>query len=331
MVGRLLWAAAALAALTIGCARQGGPLQLRLAHVASPGSLTAISAEEFARLANERLGSLARVAVFGSSQLGDDETLLIKLKLGTVDFSVPSTIMSSAVESFGLFEMPYLVRDRDHMRRIEREIVWPRLAADAADRGYELLAVWENGFRHITNDVRPIEGPRDLSGIKLRTPRGRWRVRLFQTFGANPTPMSLAETFIALQTGVIDGQENPLSQIHSQKFHEVQRYLTLSGHVYTPAYLVAGREHWSGLPEPIREILSQTAREVQGFAYGQAASLDARLLADLRSQGIAVNQCDRERFLQAGRPIFEEFARDIPRGGELIERALALAPGEGQL
>lgn len=330
MVGRLLWAAATLATLAIGCARQGGSLELRLAHVASPGSLTAISAEEFARLANERLEGLGRVTVFGSSQLGDDETLLIKLKLGTVDFSVPSTIMSSAVESFGLFEMPYLVRDRDHMQRIEREIVWPRLAADAAEVGYELLAVWENGFRHITNDLRPIEGPGDLSGIKLRTPRGRWRVRLFQTFGANPTPMSLAETFMALQTGVIDGQENPLSQIHSQKFHEVQRYLTLSGHVYTPAYLIAGRQRWSKLPRPVQSILSQTAREVQAFVYGQAESLDARLLADLRIQGIAVNQCDRERFLQAGRPIFDEFARDIPRGRELIEHALALGPAEGQ-
>ncbi len=266
--------------------------------------------------------------MFGSSQLGDDETLLIKLKLGTVDFSVPSTIMSSAVDSFGLFEMPYLVRDRDHMGRIEREIVWPRLAPDAAERGYQLLAVWENGFRHITNDRRPIQIPEDLRGIKLRTPRGHWRVRLFQTFGANPTPMSLAETFMALQTGVIDGQENPLSQIHSQKFHEVQSYLTLTGHVYTPAYLIAGRDRWQALPEAVRSVLAETAREVQAFVYDQAELLDSRLLADLRSEGIAVNECDRQSFLEAGQPLFDQFAENVPRGGELIGRALALAAGE---
>ena len=328
MVRQLLRSATILAFLLAGCAPQSGPLELRLAHVSSPGSLTSISAEEFARRANERLDGLARVTVFGSSQLGDDETLLIKLKLGTVDFSIPSTIMSSSVDSFGLFEMPYLVRDREHMGRIEREIVWPRLARDATQRGYHLLAVWENGFRHITNDRRPIRHPEDLRGIKLRTPRGRWRVRLFQTFGANPTPMSLAETFIALQTGVIDGQENPLSQIHSQKFHEVQDYLTLTGHVYTPAYLLAGSDRWQSLPEAVRIPLSETAREVQAFVYEQAVLLDNRLLADLKSEGIAVNECDRERFLAAGRPLFDQFAEDVDRGGELIERALALASVE---
>ncbi len=328
MVTRLLPAAAFLALLAAHCGTESGPLDLRLAHVASPGSLTAISAEEFARRANDRLGSLARVTVFGSSQLGDDETLLVKLKLGTVDFSVPSTIMSSAVDSFGLFEMPYLVRDRNHMGRIEREVVWPRLAPDAAERGFELLAVWENGFRHITNSRRPIRVPADLRGVKLRTPRGRWRVRLFQTLGANPTPMSLAETFMALQTGVIDGQENPLSQIHSQKFHEVQQFLTLTGHVYTPAFLLAGREHWQALPEPVREVLQRTAREVQAFVYDEARALDRRLLEDLRNQGIEVNECDRESFLKAGRPIFDQFAEDVPRGGELIAQSLALATSE---
>lgn len=323
-----LAAAALLATLAPGCGGSPELLELRLAHVASPGSLTATSADEFARRANLRLAGLARISVFGSSQLGDDETLLIKLKLGTVDFSVPSTIMSSAVESFGLFEMPYLVRDRSHMGRIERDVVWPRLAPAAAERGYELLAVWENGFRHITNDLRPIVGPSDLAGIKLRTPRGRWRVRLFQAFGANPTPMSLAETFIALQTGVIDGQENPLSQIHSQRFHEVQQFLTLTGHVYTPAYLMAGRGHWRTLPGEVRAIVRETAQEVQRFVYEQAEVLDERLLADLRAEGIAVNECDRELFLAAGQPLFEQFARDVPHGGAMVERSLALASAE---
>lgn len=325
---RPLYALAAWVLLSAACAEERTQLDLRLGHVASPGSLTAISAEEFAKRANQRLGDLGQITVFGSSQLGDDETLLIKLKLGTVDFSLPSTIMSSAVASFGLFEMPYLVRDREHMGRIERELVWPRLAPDATARGYELLAVWENGFRHITNDTRPIEGPADLRGIKLRTPRGHWRVRLFQTFGANPTPMSLSETFIALQTGVIDGQENPLSQIHSQKFHEVQKFLTLSSHVYTPAFLLAGRERWQSFPEPVREIVSSTAREVQAFVYEQAEILEESLLADLRRAGIAVNECDREQFLAAGRPLFEEFAREVPQGGEMVDKALALAPAE---
>ncbi len=309
----------------LGCGRKSDILELRLAHVASPGSLVAISAEEFVRRANESLAGRAEIKIFGSSQLGDDETLLIKLKLGTVDLSVPSTIMSSAVESFGLFEMPYLVKDRGHMRRIEQEIIKPRLAVDAQKRGFKLLAVWENGFRHITNSKRPIEAPSDLAGIKLRTPRGHWRVRLFQSYGANPTPMSLSETFMALQTGVIDGQENPLNQITSQKFYEVQEYLSLTGHVYAPAYLIAGFDRWNALPADIRQTLETTAQEVQSFVYERAIELEAIQLTELEASGIKVNRANRDQFVLAGKPIFEQFGAEVPGGKEMIERALASA------
>ena len=117
----------ALAAIA-GCAdKSDRPLELKFGHVGAPGSLFAASAEEFARLANERLGDRATVVIFGASQLGGDEVLLQKLRLGTVDFALPSTIMSSTFAEFGLFEMPYLVEDRDHMGRIEEEILWPTL------------------------------------------------------------------------------------------------------------------------------------------------------------------------------------------------------------
>ena len=197
---------------------ESGVIELQIGTVTAPGSLVSASSEEFARRINERLEGRVRVEFFGSSQLGNDEVLVQKLKLGTLDFAVPSTIMSSLVDEFGLFEMPYLVRDRDHMRRIGEEIFWPSLAPAAEVAGYRVLGLWENGFRHITNNTRPIYTPEDLSGIKLRTPRGEWRFKLFRVFGANPTPMPLAEVFVALQTGVIDGQENPFAQLASLKF-----------------------------------------------------------------------------------------------------------------
>ncbi len=197
-------------------------LELKFGHVGAPGSLFAISAEEFAKQANAKLGDAAKVTVFGSSQLGKDKELLQKLKLGTVNFALPSTVMSTVADEFGLFEMPYLVKDRDHMARIEKEIFWKRLAPAAEARGYKILAIWENGFRHVTNNLRPITKPEDLKGVKLRTPKGTWRVKMFKAYGANPTPMSFSEVFTALQTGVIDGQENPFAQIYSAKFQEVQ-------------------------------------------------------------------------------------------------------------
>ncbi len=308
-----------------GCGeRSAGPLELKFGHVGAPGSLFAASAEEFARRANERLGDRATVVVFGSSQLGGDEVLLQKLKLGTVDFALPSTIMSSTFAAFGLFEMPYLVEDREHMRRIEEEIVWPKLRSYVTDKGYDIIAVWENGFRHVTNSIRPIYTPDDLSGVKLRTPRGIWRVKMFQTFGANPSPMPLSEVFVALQTGVMDGQENPLSNIAGAALNEVQEYLSLTAHVYSPVYVTVEVERWSRLPEDVRTILEETARETQAFVFETAARLDEQLLVELEEAGMRINQVDREAFVRASAPVYERFGELVPGGREWITRALEL-------
>lgn len=302
-----------------------GPLQLRLGHVANPGSMTADTSTEFARRANEKLAGRAFINVFGSSQLGDDQTLLLKLKLGTVDFSVPSTIMSTEVDAFGFFEMPYLVEDREHLVRIRERIFWPSIAPRAEGEGLRTLAMWENGFRQITNNARPVETPADLAGIKLRTPRGRWRLRLFQSYGASPTPMSLSEVFVALQTGVIDGQENPLSQIHSSQFQEVQTYLSMTNHVYSPAFLAVGVERWESLPEEVRAPIVEAAIETQDWVLESAARIDRELLAELEGEGMQVNRADRQSFVDASQTIYREFGAEV-RGGEAwIEQALRLA------
>ncbi|MFQ5739538.1 MAG: TRAP transporter substrate-binding protein [Acidobacteriota bacterium] len=309
-----------------GCrsAGQTPPLELKFGHVGAPGSLFSLSAQEFARRVNARLEGRARVLVFGSSQLGGDSVLLRKLKLGTVDLALPSTILSSSVEAFGLFELPYLVADRDHMKRIEEKIFWPILAPQAERKGYKILAVWENGFRQVTNNVHPIREPGDLRGIKLRIPRGRWRVRLFQIFGANPTPMALSEVFVALRTGVMDGEENPLTQIVSSRFHEVQRYLSLTNHVYTPAYVTVGAEKWASQPRDVREAVERAARETRDFVLATAKRLDRQLLLELRKSGISVNEVDRDRFLEASQAVYREFGEAVPGARELIDAALAL-------
>ena len=199
-------------------------------------------ADEFAKRANAKLGGKAKVVVFGSSQLGGDKEMMQKLKLGTLDMALPSTVMSSEVDLFGVFEMPYLVKDRAHMGRIEKEIFWPKLAPEAEKKGLKVLAVWENGYRHITNSKRPIKrARRPARASSCACPEGKWRVKMFQAYGANPSPMKFSELFTALQTGVMDGQENPFTQIYSAKLQEVQKYLSLSGHVYTPAYLTVGK------------------------------------------------------------------------------------------
>ncbi len=324
---RLFTASAIAAAAVVLGNAPADALELKFGHVGEPGSLFAMSADEFAKRANAKLGDKATVVAFGSSQLGDDKELLQKLKLGTIDFALPSTIMSSTVDAFGLFEMPYLVKDRAHMSRIEAAIFWPQLEPLVEEKGYKVIAVWENGFRHITNNARPIVVPADLDGIKLRTPKGTWRVKMFQAYGANPTPMAFSEVFVALQTGVIDGQENPFAQIYSAKFQEVQKYLSLTGHVYTPAYVTVGADKWASLPADVRQILEETAKETQAYVYETAARLDVELLDEMKKGGIKVNEADKDAFVKASAAIYEEFGAEVPGAKDMIDEALGLAAG----
>jgi tripartite ATP-independent transporter DctP family solute receptor len=298
--------------------------EIKFGHVGEPGSLFAASADEFAKRANAKLGGKAKVVVYGSSQLGGDKELLQKLKLGTVDIALPSTVMSSEADLFGVFEMPYLVKDRKHMQRIEKEVFWKTLAPAAEAKGLKVIAVWENGYRHITNSKRPINTPTDLQGIKLRVPEGKWRVKMFQTYGANPSPMKFSEVFTALQTGVMDGQENPFTQIYSAKFQEVQKFLSLTGHVYTPAYAAVGAKKWASLPADVRNTLEAVAKDTQAFVYEKAAKDDEELLAKLKSGGMQVNTPNKDAFIAASKPVYEEFSKEVKGAKEVIDRAIAL-------
>jgi tripartite ATP-independent transporter DctP family solute receptor len=299
--------------------------EIKFGHVGEPGSLFAQSAEEFARKANAKLGNKAKVVVFGSSQLGGDKELLQKLKLGTVDIALPSTVMSSEVDLFGIFEMPYLVKDRNHMHAIEKAVFWPKLEPAAEKKGLKILAVWENGYRHITNNKHPIKVPADLNGIKLRVPEGKWRVKMFQAWGANPSPMKFSEVFTALQTGVMDGQENPFTQIYSAKFQEVQKYLSLTGHVYTPAYVTVGAKKWATLAPDVRKILEDTAKETQAYVYRTAEKEDSDLLQKLKAAGMQVNEVDKKAFVAASKSVYEEFGKEVKGSKALIDEALSLA------
>lgn len=320
-----------LVALSIGAAAFGAATQasaqaveIKLGHVGAPGSLFAMSADEFAKRANAKLGNKAKVTVFGSSQLGGDKEMVQKLKLGTLDLSLPSSVMTSESDLFGIFELPYFVQDRNHMRKIEKEIFWPSLAQEAEKKGLKVLAVWENGYRHITNNKKPIVTPADLKGIKLRVPEGKWRVRMFQEYGAAPSPMSFKELFTALQTGVMDGQENPFTQIYSAKLHEVQKFISLSGHVYTPAYLTAGSRKWNSLPADVRKILEDTAKETQAYVYEMAEKGDKELLAKITAAGTKSNEVDKKAFVAASKDIYADFGKEVKGAQALIDKANSL-------
>jgi tripartite ATP-independent transporter DctP family solute receptor len=294
-------------------------MTIRLGHVGFPGSLFAITTDEYAKRVNAALKGKLEIKVFHSSQLGSDEQMMRGIKLGAPEMFLPSTVMSTAEQKFGVFEMPYLIVSRAHMKKVaDNKQVQNALFDGLPAKGMRILGVWENGFRHITNNVRPIVKPEDLKGIKLRVPGGVWRVKMFKDYGANPSPMPLAEVYSALQSGVMDGQENPFPQIASAKFYEVQKFLSLSGHVYTPAYLVIGEETWKKLPGDIQATLSKTAWEMGDFARSEGERLDKELMAKI-APPMKANEVDKDAFIKASKTIYAEFGKEVPGGTELIQ------------
>jgi TRAP-type C4-dicarboxylate transport system substrate-binding protein len=147
---------------------------------------------------------------------------------------------------------------------------------------------------------------------------------MFQAYGANPSPMKFSELFTALQTGVMDGQENPLTQISSAKLQEVQKFLSLSGHVYTPSYLIVGSRKWATLPDDARKVMEDTAKETQAFVYELAAKEETELLGKLKQAGMQVNEVDKDAFFAASKPIYEEFSTEVAGAKAALDQAAAL-------
>ncbi|MGH9319989.1 MAG: TRAP transporter substrate-binding protein [Vicinamibacteria bacterium] len=316
MTRRSLLALAILGLLS-SCGGSGsGKRVIRLGHIGYPDSSYELAARKFKELLENRFPERIEVRIFGSAQLGEDREMLEGIRLGTLEMHVPSSVLHSLEPMFGIFDLPFLIEDRSQMERIAEGPLGEKLAGALLKHDLVLLGLWENGFRMITNNVRPVRTPDDLKGIRLRTPKDPERVKLFAAFGANPTSMSFGEVFSALKQGVIDGQENPLSQIVPGRFYEVQRYLSLSRHVYSPAYPVMGRAYFEGLDEDLRAAILSTAREVGRFHRKLGATEDRRFL-DIVGERMEVTEIDREAFVAAAAPLYSEFEEKF--GSEMVE------------
>ena len=313
-----------VAVLTITASQSAAATAIRMGHVGYPGSLLAVVNDEFAKRVNEALKGKYEVKVFHSSQLGSDEEMLKGIKVGMLEMFQPSTIMSTVDQKFGVFEMPYLFKDRAHVKKVaEDPQVKAALFDPLPDKGLRLLGMWENGFRVITNNLRPIVKPEDLKGIKLRVPGGVWRVKMFRAYGANPTPLAYGEVFAALQAGVMDGQENPFPQIWGGKFHEVQKYLSLTDHVYTPAYSIVAERFWKTLPPDVQQVLAKISVEVGDFARKEGARMD-KDLEEKMQKSLKINEVDKDAFVAASKPVYADFAKEVTGGKEVVDRILSL-------
>lgn len=291
--------------------------ELIFAHVGAPGSIYDVSANEFVQRVNKKLPPEYRVVAAGNSRYGGDGAMPAKLKSGEVAFSLLGTVLTSVSPKFGIFELPFLIRDRDQVRQISKALLEPVLQPEAKAAGFRLLAIWEGGFRQFTSNVRPIRKPEDLRGLKIRIPLSPWREKLFRALGAEPVQMEFGKVYEALRSGAIDGQENPLGQIGASKFQEVQRYLALCDYLYSPVYVVVSEEQFSKLPLPVQEIFARTASEMQSWIFAAAIRMESDLVDDI-GEKITFTSVDLQAFRRASRPVYGEFARTVPGGARLI-------------
>lgn len=244
------------------------------------------------------------VQIFMSNTLGSEEDVLQGLGLGTHNASLSASAIAQINTRAAIFDLPYLFEDRAAVQVFAASTAGEMLREGFDGSGMVLAAMWDNGFRQITNSVRPVVVPSDLEGLKIRTPTSRQRVEMFNTLGANATPLSFGEVYSALDQGVIDGQENPAQVVDSAKLYEVQSYMSLSNHVYLPTFLVFGEPYLASLDPALRDTVLTVAAEFAEWTFNWGEETDTTVVAALTDR-IEVNEIDFAAFQAAAAPLYE--------------------------
>ncbi len=305
---RIVLGAVPLAAAALLTRPGQAQTRLRLAHTLQPTHSWNVAAEGFAREVNERSSGRLAVQVFPGGQLGAGRQVLEGLQTGTVELTiVGSSDLNTFEPRFGIVEMPYAWLSREQAFAALEGLLGDALGRLIEARGMTHLGVWENGLRHVTNRRRPIERPADLAGLKIRTPPDRVRVDTFRALGAEPAPLAFGELYAALQQGLFDAQENPLSIVFTSSFFEVQRYMSETAHVWGGAHLLASKRVHDRLGAPDRALLAELARK-WGVAQRQMiADSDADFTAKLREKGMQFNAVDKQAFQRAVQPVWAQY------------------------
>lgn len=310
-----------------GQANTAKPLVIKLSSSADRGSAHYEGALKFKEIVEQRSNGAIQVQVYSNSQLAKDLDAINAHKTGAIEMSLPSTVMAQIDPKFGVFDVPFLFKDRNAVRKFAEGSIWKQDLQPLFEKyGMVGLGFWENGFRQITNNKLPIVKPQDLKGIKLRVPESKLRVAAFKQFGANPITMDFSEVFTALQQGVVDGQENPLTQIDAGKFYEVQKYLSLSNHTYTPAYLVASKVWWDKLTSEQKDILSKAALDAGKYTFEFGEKADGELLDKFKKAGMQVNEVDGDAFQAQVQPVVDTLKKSIDPA--FVDKVIQAAQGK---
>jgi tripartite ATP-independent transporter DctP family solute receptor len=319
----LLGAAGILAAPAV--LRAQGQVRLTLGHGAAPGNPRSVAAERMAARLRERSNGRIEMRVAGSAQLGDDAAMLTALRTGTLDISVNSQGASSAVlPELAALGLPFLFADPAAAYRVVDGAIGGELAKRLEEVGLISLGFWDNGIRHTSNSKRAVTRPEDLRGLKIRTPPDPMTIDIFQSLGAATQQINFNELYVALQQGVVDGQENPLANIQSSKLYEVNRFISLTGHKWECNPVLVSRIAWGRLRAEDRTLLQEAAKEAATEQRTLSQEIDARLLGEFRANSaVTVNTVDQAPFRAATAAVASRWeARPF---GDFVKRLRAAA------
>ncbi|WP_010137795.1 TRAP transporter substrate-binding protein [Oceanicola sp. S124] len=292
IVTRGLLAAGALAAFSLPAAAQ---TEVKIGYALAADSHYGVAAQTFEDVVLAETGDQFTFTHFPSSGLGGEREVIEGLQLGTIEATIVSSgTLANFVPETGVFDIPFLFSGFDHARAVLDGPIGQDILAKFDNVGLHALAWGEQGFRHITNNRNPIHTPADVEGLKIRTMENPVHLAAFNAMGAAPTPMAWPEVISSLQQGVIDGQENPLSVIVSVKLNEVQKYLTLSGHVYSPAMLLVSKPFWEGLDDDQKAAFQKAATEAAAAMRGFVDDVETSGVATLKERGMEVNELSAE-------------------------------------
>jgi tripartite ATP-independent transporter DctP family solute receptor len=255
-----------------------------------------------------------------STPNGAEREMVESLQIGTLDLVITSTgPVGNFVPEIAIVDIPFLFRDTAHAHAVLDGPIGQELLAKFPDKGIVALAWGENGLRHLTNDVRPVATPDDAKGLKVRTMENQVHMTAFRTIGVQPTPMAFTEVFTALQQGTVDGQENPIPVITASKFAQVQKHLTLTGHVYSPAMILMAKSTFDSMSPEDQQHVVEAAKVAAKAQREFVAEVERTGVDQLRAEGMqVVTDVDRAKFQEALAPAYEEYSRKF--GKENIDR-----------
>ena len=297
---------------------------LKLGHTGAPDHHYQIGAQMFADNVAKRTNGEIEIKIFPSDQLGKQKQLVSQAQLGQTDMVLTSdAVISSFVPIFGVLNLPFIFKDINHVSKAMDGEVGAMLSKEAAKKGLVVLGYWENGFRHITNNKRPIKVPADLKGIKLRTPESKLVMESFKALGASPTPMSFGDIYSALQLGTVDGQENPIAHLLAQKWYEVQKYLSLTGHQHYVEPLLMSKVRFEKLSPEHQKILLEEAQKVAIEIRRLATQDEEKKLAEVKKHMEVNDVPDKQPFKDAVKPVYDQTRKQF--GNDIFDKIAAAA------